>query len=144
MASRFEFFPHPRQLVTLTAVETRRVGGVAMQLDDVLRRHARRLMEIVNVLCDQPRHFASAIKTRDRAMAATWLRPAELIFHDEASAPGLVPHLLIHHKSVEGDRLHLRPDPARRANIRNSALGGDPCPGEWDDRRGLLDQVAEV
>src|SRR5262249_26479498 len=114
-----------------------------MQLDDVLRCDARCLMKVVNVLRDQTAHLARAIETRDRAMAATRLRPAELIFHDEASAPGLVPHFLIHHKSVEGDRLHLRPDPAGRAKIRNTALGGDPRPGEWDDRRRLLDQVSE-
>src|SRR5262249_42339906 len=139
----FEFFPDPWQLVTLTALETGRVGGVAMQLDDVIRRDAGSLMEIVNVLRNQARHLARAIETRDRSMAAAGLRPTELVLHGEPAAPGLVPHLLVRHEGVERDRLHLRPDPAGRTKIRNATLGGDPCPGEWDDRLGLLDQIAE-
>ena len=101
-------------------------------------------MKIVYVLGNQCRHLAGAVKTGERAMAAAGLCPTELVFHGEAPAPGLVPHLLIAHKDVEGDRPVLRPNPPGRTKIRNSALGGNPCPGEWDDFLGLLDQIAEV
>src|SRR5262249_49750460 len=103
----------------------------------------RRLMEVVNVLRDQARHFARTIESRDSSMTATRLRPAKLIFHGEAPAPGLIPHLLIRHKCVERDHLVLRPDPAGRAKSRNSALDGNACAGERDDCPGTLDQVAE-
>src|SRR6188768_497450 len=139
-----EFFSHPWQLVALAAVKASGVGRVAMQLDDVLRCNAGCLMKIVNVLRDQPRHLARTIETRDRPMAAAGLCPAELVLHSEAPAPGLVPHLLIRHKSVEGDRLVLRPYPAGRTKVGDTALRRDPRPGEWDDLVGLLDQIAEA
>src|SRR5262249_43996696 len=111
---------------------------------DVLGGDAGRLMKIVNVLRDQARHLARTIETRDRSMTAAGLCTTELIFHGETPAPGFVPHLLVRHKRVEGDLLHLRPNPAGRTKIWNSALGGNPRPGEGHDRRGFFDQIAKI
>ena len=49
---RVEALLHPGKIVSLSAADAAGVGGVAMQLDDVIRRETRYLMQIVDVLGD--------------------------------------------------------------------------------------------
>src|SRR5512139_743036 len=100
-------------------------------------------MQIVNILRNQPRHLAGAVETCERPMAAAGPGPAEFLFHGKTPAPGLIPHLLIRDEGIEGDGLVLGPQTAGGTKVGNPTLSRNPCPGEWDDRLCLLDQIAE-
>src|SRR6185437_15889555 len=65
-AALVEALLYPRQVVGAAAADTAGIGRVAVQLDDVVRREARRLMQIVDVLGDDRRNLAGAIKRGER------------------------------------------------------------------------------
>src|SRR3989442_15845685 len=62
------------KLVSLRAIQTRRVSPVPVKLDYLLICNARSLMQAVDVLSDDARDFALHDQMRDRAMTAIWLR----------------------------------------------------------------------
>ena len=82
-----------RQLVALRAVQAMRIGGVAVQLDHPVRRHARRLMQPVDILRDHRRCLAAVDQRRHRAMAAIGFRLAHRLVGREPPPPGLAPRL---------------------------------------------------
>ena len=130
-------------LVPLAAIETGRVGGVAVQLDDFLGRHAGGLVQPVDILRDDGAGLAAPHQRIDRAVAAIGLRAAEVILHREAAPPGLAPRLLGRQELVEIDRRHLRPDAAGAAEIGDAGLGADAGAGEHDRAARLVDQAGE-
>ena len=144
LAVGLELFLHPGQFVALRAFETDGVGRIAVQFDDIVRRDAGVLMQIVDILRDQRRNLAGAVEPGERAMAAARFRLGETLLHDEAPPPGLVAHLAAGHEFVERDRLVLGPQAAGRAEIRNAAFGGDAGAGERHDGARVLDQVAQA
>jgi hypothetical protein len=77
-------------------------------------------------------------------MPAPRLCLGETLLHDEAPAPGLVAHLAARDEGVERDRLVLGPQAAGRTEIRDTAFGGYPRPGERDDSARALDQAAQA
>src|ERR1700688_113978 len=143
-ARGFKFFLDPLQFVALRAIETSRVGGVAVQFDDVTGRDAGRLVKVIDILRHQRRDLAGAIETAQRQMPPPRLRLGETLLHDEAPAPGLIAHLGACHKRIERDRLVLGPQAAGRAEIRDAAFGRYARPGEWDDCLRALDQVTQT
>ena len=72
-AARLEALLDPRKIVSLSAADTAGVGGVAVQFDDVIRREARYLMQIVDVLGDDSGNLAGFVKRGERAMTASRL-----------------------------------------------------------------------
>ena len=100
---------HPDKLVALAAIEAQSEGRVAVQFDDMFRRDARGLMQIVDVLRDDRRHLAGAIEAGERPMAPARLGVAELVVHGEAPPPGFVARLLARQELVERDRPVLGP-----------------------------------
>ena len=115
-----------------------------MQLDDVLRRDTGRLMQVVDVLGDDAPCLARAVEARKRVVPTSRLRPAELVFHGEAPAPGFVAHLPARSKGVERDRLQLGPDAAGRAEIRDAAFGRNSGAGERQHDVGRIDEAAQA
>ena len=123
----------PRQLIARRAIEAGRVGGVAVQFDDVFGSDARGLVQIVDVLRHHAGRLAGPVERSQRTVPAPRLCAAELILHGEAPPPGLVAHLLAGQEIGELDRPHLGPDAAGRAEIRDAAFGRDAGPGERHD-----------
>ena len=77
-------------------------------------------------------------------MAAARPRGGEILLHGEAAAPGLVAHLLAGEEILELDRPGLGPQPARRAEVRNAALGRNSGAGERRDRARSVDQFLQL
>src|SRR3954468_140008 len=88
-----EFLFHPRKLVASPAIEAGRVGGVAVEFDDVVRRNTRRLMQVIDILRDESGRLARTIKRRQRAMTAARLGFGETCLHGEPPPPGFIAHL---------------------------------------------------
>ncbi len=101
-------------------------------------------MEIVDVLGDDGRNLAGAVKARQRPMSPPGPGIAELVVHGEAAPPGFVARLLARQEFVERDRLVLGPKPARRAEIGDAAFGRDAGAGEWHNDPSLVDQVLQL
>ncbi len=108
-AAGSKFFAHPSQLVALGAIEAHGVGGVTVQLDDIVGRDAGGLVQIVDVLGDEAGNLAGAVEPGERPMPAAGLGPREILFHGEAPPPGFVAHLAARQEVVERDRLVLGP-----------------------------------
>ena len=126
----------------MRAVEAQRVGGIAVQFDDVMRGNAGGLMKVVDILRHQAWDFAGAIEAGERAVTAPGPGLGETFLHDKAAAPGLVAHMAIGHECVERDRLVFGPQAAGRAEIGDAAFGRYPRPGERHDLLRALDQVS--
>src|SRR4051812_9223760 len=109
----------------------------------MLGRNPRFLMEIVDVLGDDPRNLARLIERSQRAVAAAGFGPAELFLHCKTPPPALVPHVLAGQEVAEVDRLHLGPDPAGRPEVRYPAFRGDAGAGEGHHHLRLLHQLAQ-
>ena len=122
-AARLEALPNPRKIVSLSAADTAGVGGVAVQFDDVIRREARNLMQIVDVLGDDSGNLAGFVKRGKRAMTASRLCRGEGRLHRKAPPPCLVPGVLAGNEFIERNRTVARPQSAGRAEIGNSAFG---------------------
>ena len=131
------------QLVALAAVEAARVGRVAVQLDDLRLRHARALVQAVDVLGDDRRHLALLDQPGERAMAGIGFGLEHGLVGRELAPPRFAPHLLRRHEVVEVDRLVLGPDAARRAEVRDAQFGRDARAGEGDDALGAVDHLAQ-
>ena len=128
--------PDRVELVTVAAIEAGGVGRVAVQLDDLGVRHARALVQPVDVLGDDGAHAPLLDQLGERAMAGVGLGLEHGLVGRELAAPGLPAHLLRRHEVVEVDRLVLGPDAAGRAEIRNAGFGRDAGAGEGDDPLG--------
>ena len=136
---------HPGQFVALRAIEADRVGRVAVQLDDVVRRNARCLMQIVDVL----RHHRRApcrrgkdLRARDgRGRAWPW-RNCSSMAKRRRQASSRISWLA--RNSSNGIGRFLVHKPAGRAEIRNAAFGRDAGAGERHDRARAFDQLAQA
>ena len=114
-----------RQFVARAAIEARRVGRVAVQLDDPVLGHARSLVQPVHILRDHAAGLAAFDEFGDGAVAPVGLGLLDHGVSCELARPGLAPGLLGGDEIAEIDRLVLVPDPARRAEIRDSRFGAD-------------------
>ena len=114
-----------------------------MQFDDALRRHARGLMQIVDVLGDDAARLAALDQFGDRRVARIGFREAEGVLQIEAPAPGFPALLGAAQKFLKRDRRHAVPDAARAAKIRDAGLGGNAGAREHDHVRGAIDQCRE-
>src|SRR4051812_24347912 len=101
-------------------------------------------MQVVDVLRDNARHFAGAVKACQRQMPPPRLCAPEMFLHREPAPPGFVAHVLAAQEFVERNRPHPGPDPSRRTEIRNSAFGRDSSAGEWNNDLGGGDKFAEL
>ena len=96
------------ELVARAAIEAGGIGRVAVQFDDPRRRHARGLVQPVDVLGDDGADLAAAHQRSDGAVAAVGLgRAQRSSLGREAAPPGLPPRLLGGEEIVEIDRRHL-------------------------------------
>src|SRR5690348_8232437 len=134
---------HPGELIAPGAIETGRVRRIAVQLDHLLGRNARSLMQVVDVLRNDCRSLARTMERRKGTMPPAGTSCGKLGVHGEAPAPRLVTRLLARHELVEGNRPVLCPHAAGRAEIRNAAFGRDARPGERYDSPGVRDQLAQ-
>src|SRR5579863_9451576 len=101
-------------------------------------------MQIVNVLGDDGGNLAGAVERGERAMAAPWLGRGESRLHGEAPPPGFVARIFADDEFIKGDRPVAGPQPARRAEVGNTALGRDTGAGKGNDDGCLGDHVAEL
>jgi len=116
--------------MALAAVEAFGVAGVAVQFDNPLRRNARILMQVVDVLRDHRAHLAARHQPCDRRMAGVGFGPGPAGGSGESAAPGFAPSGLAADEFVEIDRLHLAPDPAGAAEVRHAGLCGNASAGK--------------
>src|ERR671934_2921151 len=100
-------------------------------------------MQVVDVLRDYGGRLAGAVEARERKVAAARLGGGELRVHGKSPPPRLVPHLLAREELVERDRPVLRPEPAGRAEIGDTALGGNAGAGERSYDARALYQVLQ-
>ena len=131
-------------LVPLRALETVRIGRVAVQFDHLRGRNAGGLMEPVDVLGDHRSGGAAAHELGNRTMTAVRLRVAPGVVGLETATPGFAPGLLGGEKIREVDRRHLGPNPARAAEIGNSRFGADAGAGEDDGLAGAVDDAGKL
>src|SRR5262249_6715196 len=68
----------------------------------------------------------------------------EILLHGEPSPPSFVPHLLACYKCIERYLFVLCPNASGRAEIGNSALGRNTCPGKGNDDRSIFDQLPQA
>jgi len=115
----------------------------AVKLIDLLGIITRFLMKIIDILGDDGRRLAVPVETRQREMPATRPGAGEMLFHGESPPPCFVAHFLICEEVFEWNRPVLSPQPARRAEIRDTAFGGNARPGEWHHYLGARDQLLE-
>src|ERR1700722_5180390 len=101
-------------------------------------------MQVVDVLGDDGRNLAGAIKARQRPVSPPRPGIAELVGHGEAAPPGFVARLLAGQELVERHRLVLGPKATRRTEVGDAAFGGNAGPGEWDNDPSLVDQVRQL
>src|SRR5580700_2301138 len=134
----FHPLAHPGQLVSVGAIQTRRIGRIAVQLDNMFGRNAGRLMEIIDILGDYGGHLARTVKAGERAMSPPRLGIAELVLHGEATPPGFVTRFLAREELVEWDRPVLGPKSTRGAEVRDTAFSRDARAGKWHDRGCLV------
>jgi hypothetical protein len=143
VACNLELNPDRCEFVAQSAGETGRVGSIPMQLDNLFRRDARGLVESVDVLSDDRGHLPALHEGRERDMPATRQCAATLVVDGEFPVPGFTPRLLAAEKCVERNRLVPSPGAARRTKIGNSALGGDPCTREAENRSAPREEILE-
>ena len=115
-----------------------------MQLDDLVVRGARRLVQVVDVLGNHSRSLAGVDQARDGEVTAVWLssRPAGRAGEDPG--PGFPALLGIVRELLEGDRLHPAPHPARTAEVRDARLGRYPGASENHDASCFRQKAGEV
>ena len=109
------------QLVALAALQADGVGGVAVQLDDLAVGHAGVLVQVVDVLGDDARHFARARTSRATAQwpaIGLGARPAGCAA--KCAPPGLAALSSAGDEILEVDRLHL-------GSIRRRGCGNREC-----------------
>ena len=71
----------------MSAADAAGIGGVAVQLDDMLRRKTRRLMQIIDVLGHDRGNLAGPVQRSERAVTAPRPRGGEGGFHRKAPVP---------------------------------------------------------
>ena len=133
-----------RQLVPVAAIETGGIGRVAVQFDDLRVRHARALVQPVDVLGDDGAHPPLLDQLGQRAMTGIGLGLQHGLVGGELAVPGLAAHLVGSHEVVEVDRLVAGPDAPGRAEVRDSRLGRDARAGEGHDPLGRMDHLAQA
>src|SRR3981081_4757564 len=107
-----------------------------MQLDHVLSGNSGTLLQVVDFLRYPRRRLAGAVETRKREVSAAGLRGRKMRIHGKTPPPGLVSHLLAGEELIERDRPVLGPQPARRAEVGDAALGRNAGAGEGNDDAG--------
>ena len=132
-----------RKLVTPAAVEAASVSAIAMQLDDLVSRHTRGLMQAIDVLRDDGAQRAACHQRRQRAMAAIGCGLLEVAIDHRLASPGFAPHIDRIDEVAKVDGLHARPDATGTAEIRNAGLGADAGAGEGDDALTAIDECGE-
>ena len=115
-----------------------------MQLDHVVGLEAGYLMQIVDVLGDDRGDLAGLVERGQRPVPAAGLRRGKGRLHRKAPPPGFVPRLGTCDEFVERDRAIAGPQPARRAEVGNTAFGRNAGAGEGNDTGCLGDHVAEA
>ncbi len=123
-----------------------RPGGVAVKLDHLVRRHARALMQVVDVLRDAAIEPLQAVKIGDRVVRRIGHRRPDHGIDDATELP--VRPSARH----AGDEFRIAqlvgivpiPDAAGTTKVRNAGLGADSRPGEDDGPPRPRKQLAET
>ena len=144
LSGRLEACAHPIQLVARPAVEAGRIGAVAVELDHLISRDARLLLQAVDVLRDDGRHLPRGDERGQCEMAAARARAAIEVVHRELAPPRLAARLGAADIGLERDRLVLEPGASGRAEIRHAALGRDAGAGEARDHARAADEHDEI
>src|SRR6185312_4644676 len=131
------------QLVPRPAFQAGGVAGVAVQLYDAIRGHARVLVQVVDVLGDDRLRLAGRHQARAGVVAGVRLAAGPAGATGEGAIPRLATLGLAADEIPEVDRAHLAPDPARTAEIGNAGLCGNAGPGEDRHAPRALDHVPQ-
>src|SRR6185503_15085706 len=142
-AARLELALEFRQFDAQRAAEAARVSRITVQLDDFVLRHARGLVQVVDVLRDDGARFPGSNQLRDRVMAAVRLRADPAVAIVEAPSPRLAPLLFRREELLEVNWLHPRPDAAGTAKVGNAGLGADARAGEEEGALATVEQRAQ-
>src|SRR5207302_3327913 len=94
-----------------------------MQLDDMVGRKTRSLVQIVDVLGDDGGNLAGPVQRGERAVAAPRLCGSKDRLHRKAPSPRLVACVPAGYKFIERYRAIARPQSAGRAKVGNPAFG---------------------
>ena len=121
-----------------SAIETFRVGAIAVELDHLIGRQPRVLMQVVDVLRDDVAELALSREPEQGTVAAARSGAADRVMNMEVAPPCGQAHFGGVQEVGEPDGLVFRPHAARRPEIGNPAFGRDAGAGEADDplRRG--------
>ncbi len=128
---------------TGATVEAAHASRVAVQLDDLLGRDARPLVQVVDVLGHDAVQESEPIEGSDglvgRVRPGTPDRPVQLPTHRPVPPAPLGRG----HEALVGEVLGTvaGPDPGRAAEVRNAGFGGDARPGEDEHTVGGSDQL---
>jgi hypothetical protein len=128
----------------LVAADAAGICRVAVQLHDVVSGEAGRLMQIVDVLGDDGRNFAGLVERRQRTVAATWSCGGKGRLHVEPPPPPLNARILTRNELIVGDRPVAAPQPSRRTEVGDAALGRNSCTREGNNDICRRNHVAEL
>ena len=144
VSSRLKVLGDGLQLVARSAVETARVGRVAVELDEPVLGDAGFLVQPVDVLGDDAGNLAAADELGDGEVAAIGRGVVDGLPGGELAPPGLAARLLGMHEVLEVDGLVLGPDAPGAAEVRDAGLGADAGPGEDDGAAAGLEHLAQA
>src|SRR4030095_10353556 len=129
--------------MTQPAAETGGVCAIAVQLDDLVVRHAGALMQPVDILGDHARTRAFCDKPGYSPVPPVGPRRAHRAMCDKLAAPRLAAHFLRSEEILEVDRRHARPHAAGTAKIGDTGFRADARASEAHRTLGGADQFGE-
>src|SRR6266849_2276451 len=141
---RVKALPDPGKIVSPSAADAAGVSGIAVKLDNMIRREAGDLMQIVDVLGDDGGNLAGLVERSERAVAAPRLCCGKCRLHRKAPPPSFLPGVRACDEFIERDRTVAGPQSAGRAEIGNTAFRRNAGTGEGNDGGRLGDHVAEL